>query len=285
MEGSVRPTPFLLPPPRIFPPPAPAPLGAPAEEHDFPVLHLRPPYRTLPAPVPVHRLHSGQLGLGSILALPVWALAADWRLLAHAVHRLRVRFPGAPVILWAAGAPERGIAELALRAGRLRVRALLLDGHSIAEVLRPVLTSREGLAEDAVDWLHLRGLAVSPALAHIVRHVFALAPQHSRIHPLLDCLGEAESSVRARFRKKGLPPPHCWLQAARALYAAVEIQGRPGEPLLRIADTGGYGDAAALSKQVYGAFGIRPSALRGTLGWEWLLDQWAAREGLVAASG
>ncbi len=263
-------------------PPVPFP-AAGSEWDDIPLLHLRPPYCSLPLPVPARRLHPAHLELGSIVALPVLALAADGRLLGPAVHRARLLFHRATVILWWSGAPERGIAELALRAGRLRVRALLLEGQPIAEALRPVLTSREELGEDAGDWLHLRGLAPSSALGHIVRQVFLLAPRFSRIHPLLECIGEAESSVRARFRKKRLPPPHRWLQAARALYAAVEIQGRPGEPLLRIAGTGGFGDAAALSKQVHAAFGIRPSVLRGTLGWEWLLDRWTEREGMGAA--
>jgi AraC-like DNA-binding protein len=268
-----------------FPAGSPVPLPAAASEwDDIPVLHLQPPYRSLPAPVPARWLHPAHLGLGSIVALPVPPLAADGRQLGPAVHRARVRFHRATVILWGSGAPERGIAELALRAGRLRVRALLLEGQPIAEALRPALTSREELGDDAGDWLHLRGLAPSPALGHIVRQVFLLAPRFSRIHPLLECIGEAESSVRARFRKKRLPPPHRWLQAARALYAAVEIQGRPGEPLLRIAGAGGFGDAAALSKQVHAAFGIRPSALRGTLGWEWLLDRWTQRAGLAAAA-
>lgn len=165
------------------------------------------------------------------------------------------------------------------------MRAVLLGDQDAASALRVALTTREDLAEDVGEWLRLRGVSLSPVVTHIIRQVFCLAHRHSRIHDVLHRIGEAESSVRARFRKKGLPPPHRWLQAARALHAALEVQASPGEPLLRIAVEGGHCDAAALSKLIHAVFGIRPSALRGTLGWEWLLDRWTVREGMAPRPG
>jgi AraC-like DNA-binding protein len=48
-------------------------------------------------------------------------------------------------------------------------------------------------------------------------------------------------------------------------------------PLLTVAVEGGYSDHSSLSRQSLRLFGVRPGAIRPTLGWEWLLDRWLRR--------
>jgi AraC-like DNA-binding protein len=144
--------------------------------------------------------------------------------------------------------------------------------------LRPALTNPVCLARDVVDWLRLRRTALNPELEHVIHGIFEYALHAREVSETCRRIGEPESSARARFRKKGLPPPSAWHQAARSLYAALRIQASSTCSLTTIAHEQGYGNHASLSRQLLRVFGLRPSALRGTLGWEWLLMRWQARQ-------
>src|SRR5690606_20083178 len=107
------------------------------------------------------------------------------------------------------------------------------------------------------------------------------APRFTEVGQLLQSMGAAESSTRFRFRKKGLPAPSRWLQAARGLHAALRIQLEPEKSILAHACALGYADHSALCHQMKRMFGTTPAAVRGTLGWEWLLERWVRNEVLA----
>ena len=69
---------------------------------------------------------------------------------------------------------------------------------------------------------------------------------------------------------------------AEALRAALRLQAHAGASLMVLAVECGYSDHSSLSRQCLRLFGVRPGAIRGTLGWEWLLDRWLRRATAVS---
>ena len=209
---------------------------------------------------------------GSVVGLRL-DCGADWMTLEPAVRQLRNRLPASPLILLCSSTSD-GALRLSTRAARAGVRAVLMDGTPLADGLRLALTCPDTLAEDVVDWLALRRLRLSPMVATLLREIFAKAPSYPDLAALLSGVGMAESSARFRLHKRLLPTPSRWFQAARALHTVLRVQAEPATCLLRIAHDLGYADHSALSQLIYRAFRVRPGAVRGTLGWEWLMHRW-----------
>ncbi|HEX6039377.1 MAG TPA: hypothetical protein VFZ20_15100, partial [Longimicrobium sp.] len=166
--------------------------------------------------------------------------------------------------------------RLAQRAAHLRVRAVVAVHEPLADTLRPILTHPDDLGDDVLEWLALRGRPLAPAPAAIVRRVMGRADRREPLRELLEAMGESERTARHRMRVDGLPPPSAWHQVARALHAALRIQAQPDAALAPLALALGYADRSGLSWQLTRTFGVTPVAVRGTLGWEWLLDRWLA---------
>lgn len=237
---------------------------------------LSPPYLQYgPAPTLLPCLASARKP-GTIVVLNIGDIVQSWPDLFATVPGLRSRFPWAPVIV-RVGSSSSHVTHLAGRAGQLHIRAVLADGEAILETLLPILTDAAALAPDAVEWLNLRGLRLNPGLSHLLTQIFTHSARHANVGDILRMIHEPETSARFRCRKRGLPSPTSWLQVARSLATALRIQAEPETPLLTLAFELGFSSHSALSQQVYRAFGLRPGALRGTMGWEWLLSRWVER--------
>lgn len=237
------------------------------------VFGIQPPYRDF---THLPKLDDGavnRLTDGSVLAVKIACPTYDWLFLPDVVPALRARFPALPVILLVEQRGNEDVARLIGRAGKLNVRAVIAEGDRIRETLHPIFTQPVDLAGDVMEWIHLRGVFLSPMLSHLVREIVARAPRHSELGDLLAEIRVPETSTCSRFRKRGLPAPNRWHQIARALHAALRIQAEPEKSLLRIAGELGYSDHSALSQQIHRAFGVRPGVLRGMLGWEWLMER------------
>ncbi|MEX2571138.1 MAG: helix-turn-helix domain-containing protein [Gemmatimonadota bacterium] len=243
----------------------------------YPVLHLRPPYTPSSTSVMVREIDVTKIVPGSVLALHVSSRNVDWQTCSETVRGIRHRLPAVPVVLSLAPDITDGL-FIAGQAARASVRAVVAGNAPLGESLRRPLTSSTNLGREVVDWLPLFGLRLSPTLNHLICEIFTEAPRFSEIGPLLKSLGAAESSTRFRFRKKGLPAPSRWLQAARALHAALRIQLEPEKSILTHACALGYADHSALCHQMKRVFRTTPAAVRETLGWEWLLERWMRAE-------
>ncbi len=213
---------------------------------------------------------------GTLLALDVGGRGDDWGILPEAVSTLRERFPTAPIVLRVTEVTSDTM-RLAQHAARLRVRALVGAGEPLFDTLRPVLTRPHDIGEDVLDWLSLHGATPSPAVVRLLREILHRGSSFSRLSDLLDTLSESERTARHRFRQDRLAPPSAWHQVARALQSALRIQAEPRTPLLQIAVEHGYSDQSGLSRRLARTFGFTPGAIRGTLGWEWLLHRWVVR--------
>lgn len=241
----------------------------------LPLMLLEPPYDRA---VRVERLPASAADTPPGCLLAVRALeAAPAADLGSAIRPLRARCPWLPVIV-SIRLPSAEATRAAAIAVRLGARGILFDGEPIYPTLLPLMTDPSTLAEDVLEWLQLCGLRMSPALQHAVREIFSSPVRHSRLERLFNAGSQSPRSVRARFRKRGLSSPRHWFAAARALRIALAVQGTRTPDLLRLALDLGFSDQSGLSQQVHRAFGLRPGNLRGTLGWEWLMARFLARE-------
>ena len=242
-----------------YPPSSVPPLGA-----------MFPPYQRV-VPLPAQGSDAAGLPHGTVLAL---RLCPDrgWPAVAASLPSIRARFPAFCVVLLL----ERLTPEAMLfapHALRLGVRAMVVAEVPLHAQLAAVLPRPPALGPDVVEWLAMRGLPLSAVLSRIVAAMFDRAGVQSRVSRLLAELAETEITVRHRFRKRGVAPPVHWLRVARGLRAALHLQADPRRSLHAHALEMGFADHSALSQLLWRAFHLRPSEVRGTLGWEWMLDR------------
>lgn len=254
-------------------PPRPRPPLRSAAAEESRLFLLQPPYQKMEFHTTWETMERKHLAPGAVAGMRI-TQGASWSSLEPSVRQLRARLPAASVILVLP--PGSGDLMLSARAARAGVRAVLVDGEPLVGPLRAALTAPDSLAEDVVEWLYLRRLRLSPMVASLLRELFAHAASAPDLTTLLARVGMAESSARFRLHKRMLPTPSRWFQAARAVHSALRIQAEPRTSLLRIAHDFGYSDHSALSQLVHRAFRVRPGAIRGTLGWEWLMNRWIA---------
>jgi AraC-like DNA-binding protein len=241
------------------------------------VFQLSPPYEQFEAVTDISALDTQPLPDAAILAVGVGALEDAWAEVAGLVPRLRARHPAAPVVLRIGRASEPGESEWERRAAELRVRAVVYEGERVANRLRAQLTGPIDLADELTEWLPLRLPGIAPAIVDLIGDIVLRASQFAEVSALLASVGRAERTVRTWFRRAGLPGPGKWLAVAHALRAARRLQSEDHPPLLALAVECGYSDHSSLSRQSLRLFGVRPGAIRRTLGWEWLVDRWLAR--------
>lgn len=238
------------------------------------VFHLAPPYEQFEAVPDVSALAPTDLPDASLLAIGVSSPEEVWGDVAALVPQLRARFPAAPVVLRVGRDAEGGDLEWARRAGGLRVRAVLLEGEPPRPRLRRILTDATSLPEDLEQWLPMRLPGLAPGVVQLACGIVRLAPRFTEVGALLGGIGLAERTVRTWFQRAGIPGPGKWLATAHAVRAALRLQADERAPLLTLAVDCGYCDHSSLSRQTLRLFGVRPGAIRGTLGWEWLVDRW-----------
>lgn len=241
-----------------------------------PAVHLcrlLPPYRHV-EPLPPTPPRSPPWGM--VLLLDVIRPDCDALLSPERVLALRQQWTTAALVL---RVPEmtRASLRLAESAGRLHIRAVVHREEPLAESLRARLTQTDGACPDVVEWLQLRGLAFSPTAGALLQRLFSEAPRHPHLSTLLGASGLSERTARHRFHREQLPAPREWHRAARALHAALCIQAAGDAPLRTLVSILGFHDPSGVSRQLSRAFRLTTRALRGTLGWEWVLDRWLTR--------
>jgi AraC-like DNA-binding protein len=241
------------------------------------VFHVPPPYEQFEAVPDLAALAPEQLQSAAILAVGVTSPEEAWSEVTELVPRLRARFPAAPVVLRIGRPADGGDAELERRAADLRLRAVVYEGEPPRPRLRRLLTQPADLTGDIVEWLPLRLPGRPAAILELVRNILERSPRFPEVGALLASVDRAERTVRTWFRRAGVPGPGKWLAAGHAIRAALRLQAEDSTPLLALAVECGYSDHSSLSRQCLRLFGVRPGAIRRTLGWEWLMDRWLSR--------
>jgi AraC-like DNA-binding protein len=169
--------------------------------------------------------------------------------------------------------PEEGILAAA-RLSSLRCRAVVRVGPELPAILRDVLTDPANLGRDVIDWLRLRSIRLNPHQADLLEKIFTDAPDHGDLTALLARHHIPPSTARFRLRKRGLPSPNRCFQAARAIHAVLRLLAQPELPVATVARRLRFADHSALAHLLRRSLGVTSQEIRGTLGWEWLLDRW-----------
>lgn len=236
-----------------------------------------PPYAGFSRAIEATRIRPTDLCAGSIFGLELGPRPWDLETLKQDLLRLRQQHPAVPVVLRLREDLDVEAAHVIQVAAQLHVRGVIVDGDPIRETLCRFLTEPVDLAADVVEWFSLRRPAAPPQFVDLIQKIFRHGETKAALQNLLGDLGESARTARARCRKLALPPPSNWLQAARAVHAALCLQRARSTPLLELAMDLGYSDHSALSHQLMRLFGASASAIRETIGWEWLLDSWLER--------
>lgn len=232
-----------------------------------------PPYDQVEAVPDLAALVPDALPPGAVLAVAGPHPAEPWTDVAALVTQLRARFPAAPVVIRVERPFDQDPAA-GQHARDTGARGVLADGGSPRGALRTMLTDQSRLAEQILDWLALRSPGLRPLVADVIREIVARSGEFGEVGPLLETMGHAERTARTWFLRAGVPGPGKWLAVSHAIRAALRLQAEEGASLLSLAVECGYSDHSSLSRQSLRLFGVRPGAIRRTLGWEWLMDRW-----------
>lgn len=235
---------------------------------------FRPPYRTCDPINPDS--HPGHLQPGEAA---VWFMGAGGRP-EDELRWTAVRPRGLP--LFVVLPPPDQVPELAgfLRAlPGLRPRGVLPGvGRGTMEALRTLLAAPPAALPSAVaSYLEEMGVISDAATRTRVETIFAAAPNIRSIQGLAAQSCQSRRTVGRFFHERGLPVPSHWLQFARILHVAIQLQNTTLN-IGRVSVRFGYPDGFTMSNTMKRLTGYRPSFVRDHLGWEWIVEAWWREE-------
>lgn len=238
---------------------------------------LRPPYRGLaPAGADLAALPSGEeVPQGCAV---VWELGRGDR--SGCFDTVRYRPGGVALLMVLPPANEiDSVSQLLQATDRCRPHSVLPyhpdpDAEDLAVVLsRPP----EDLPLEVMDYLMWRGIEVDLETRRLVRKTIELSGELRTVSGLARALYMSRRALGRRFRSRGLPVPSHLLHFSRVLRAAVALQ-TSNRSLFEVATEFDYPDGFALSNQMHRLTGLRPTAVREHLGWEWIVESWLDTE-------
>jgi AraC-like DNA-binding protein len=212
----------------------------------------------------------------------VWSMADADRQEAE-LERVQQRLPGVPLVVLL---PPPASIDLALpllntlpllEPRSVLPAAVLSTPHRVRQALS---APPRALADSAVRYLLRRGVLHDSDRTREVQRIFELAPDTRNISHLCRRMYTSRRTLGRHFSAAGLPVPSHWLQFARLLYIHVRMQVESGAAF-RIAHRSGYPDGFTMSNQMKRLVGVRPSEARRLLSWEWFLEAWLRKEGVV----
>lgn len=162
----------------------------------------------------------------------------------------------------------------------LRPKGVLpMAARGTLSALRTLLAAPpRSLPVSVADYLGDAGLVEDDGTRHRIVTIFAKAPHTSSIEALARATAQSRRSLGRHFHDRGLPVPSHWLQFARLLHVAIQLQNTRAS-IHRVSGRFGYPDGFTLSNAMKRLTGYRPSFVREHLGWEWIVAAWLREEG------
>lgn len=245
---------------------------------------LQPPYHSIERVKPSDPLPlSGEPPRGAAL---IWELAGgDW---GAAFRRIRDRPGGVALIMILPPADELvDVSRLLEATARCQPHSILpFQSQPRVEEMRSILRKAPAeLPVSVMDYLAWRGVQAELDVRRLVRKTVELSAELRTVQGLARSLYMSRRALGRRFRKAGLPVPSHVLHFSRILRAAIKLQ-TTDRTLFEVACDFRYPDGFSLSNQMVRLTGVRPSAARTCLGWEWIVEAWLraeASEGRLAA--
>lgn len=239
-------------------------------------LHLfQPPYQTL-RPISMDWLPGPNVPRGEAI---VWCMKGT-EAAAEECTALMSRRHGLPLIVILSPPAELGGASACLRRlNDLRPKGVLpyVDIDAIGALRSVLYAPPVRIGQSLAGYLTGRGLLDDDDVRDYVCQIFDLAPRVRSVSKLSSMLCMSRRTLGRHFAVAGLPVPSHWLQFARLLHAAFHLQ-RNGPSVFHVACKLGYPDGFTMSNQMKRILGLRPSEIRGVLGWEWIVERWLRRE-------
>jgi AraC-like DNA-binding protein len=141
----------------------------------------------------------------------------------------------------------------------------------------------DDLPGEVTDFLTWRGLVLSSEGKQLLRHTLGASEDLRSVSGLARSLHLSRRALGRRFAESGLPvPSHC-LHFGRLLQCHVRAQAS-AESFAQVALCCGYPDGFSMSNQMNRMLGLRPTVATGRLGWEWMVELWIRREGVMSVA-
>lgn len=235
---------------------------------------FRPPYHSCTPLDPDS--HAGDLRPGEAA---VWFMRPSSRI-ADELRWAAVRPTGMPLFI-VLPRPDhvRTLANILPALPALKPRGVLPGtGRGTLTALRSLLGSPPPALHRAVaDLLEDTGAIADLATRQRIELIFAAAPNVRSIHSLARQLCQSRRTLGRFFQERALPVPSHWLQFARVLHIAIQLQNT-NLSIGRVSARFGYPDGFTLSNTMKRLTGYRPSFVRKHLGWEWIVGAWWGTE-------
>jgi AraC-like DNA-binding protein len=213
-------------------------------------------------------------------AAVVWIMSSTPRVYGE-LEWIRARPPSLPFFL-VLPEPEdiTPLAPILRDVPELRPKGVLPSAsQDTLEALRTLLAAPPNSLPDAVaDHLTHLGVVRDRATRSRIETIFATAPHTSSIEKLAGQLCQSRRTLGRFFSDRGLPVPSHWLQIARLLHVAVQLQNTRTN-INRVSTRFGYPDGFTMSNSMKRLTGYRPTFVREHLGWEWVIEAWLRGEG------
>lgn len=190
--------------------------------------------------------------------------------IVSALDFVKKKFPEATAGVWAPSSfPGASIAEL-IDLGP----DLWLSGETrFAQQAEQQLTDVRRLDRRVIRWFGDRGIRMTSPERALWRSAFASNAASTDLNGMVARLGLSARTLRRKLRRSAARCPSGVLRMAKVLLGIVRSQ-KPSMSLAESAFLAGYGDYSSFYRATRSALGISPSATRGTLGVNWLLDLW-----------
>ncbi len=239
-------------------------------------LHLfQPPYQSL-RPISREWLPGPEIPHGEAV---VWCMKGTNDSLEECAALVKRRH-GVPLItILPPPAELAGAAPCLRRLNELRPKGVLpyVDIDVIGALRSVLYAPPVRVGQSMAGYLTGRGLINDDTVRGYVCRIFDNAPQVRSVSRLSSMLCMSRRTLGRHFAAAGLPVPSHWLQFARLLHAVFQLQ-RKGRSVFQVACKLGYPDGFTMSNQMKRVLGLRPSEVRGVLGWEWIVERWLRRE-------
>lgn len=173
------------------------------------------------------------------------------------------------------------LAELLRSVPDLGPRGVLPSvGRGLGGAIRSLLRAPpRSLSMVVADQLEAAGVIEDEETRERVETIIGVAPHTPSIERLAHRLCQSRRTLGRHFHDRGLPVPSHWLQFARILHVAIQLQNTSTN-MSRVAGRFGYRDGFTMSNSMKRLTGYRPSFVRDHFGWEWLVEAWLREEGV-----
>lgn len=239
------------------------------------LFHFRPPYERY-EPVTLDWQPQPPPEPGGSL---VWMMASE-KSINSELNQVRSRPRGLPLIVILPRPTEiLPMAGIIREIPDLRPKAVIPStGRGLAASLQVLLAAAPPALPVAVsDYLEDAKMIPDHETRDVVQTIFRLAPQVTNIESLAARMCQSRRTLGRYFQTRRLPVPSHWLQFARILHVAIQIQNARVS-VNRISARFGYSDGFTMSNSMKRLTGYRPSFVRTHLGWEWIVEAWIRKE-------